>query len=179
MKNVLRMARWNPYVGGAFLGLVLTVSTLATSMFIEASKYVGVSLTYARITGLIVNLFAPAYVAQSEYFQAIGIAVNWKMMLFFGIFFGALVSSLLGNQFKIERIPALWQQRFGSSEIGWAVMSFIGGLFVILGAQLASGCPTSHGLGGIVQLAISGMIAIGAIFSGSIPVANLIYRWKK
>ena len=50
--------------------------------------------------------------------------------------------------------------------IGWAVM----------GARLADGCPSGHGLSGMMQLSVSSFVALAFFFGIGAIIANLMYR---
>jgi hypothetical protein len=40
---------------------------------------------------------------------------------------------------------------------------------------MASGCPSGHGLSGMMQLSVSGFVAMGMFFMVGILVAALVY----
>ena len=70
----------------------------------------------------------------------------------------------------------MWENRFGPSVKLRAVLAFTGGILVLFGARLAGGCPSGHGLSGMIQMSVSGYIALFSFFAGGIIVANIIYR---
>jgi uncharacterized membrane protein YedE/YeeE len=49
----------------------------------------------------------------------------------------------------------------------------------MFGARLAGGCPSGHGLSGIIQLAGSGLIAMVYFFVGGIIMTQIIYSGGK
>jgi hypothetical protein len=55
-------------------------------------------------------------------------------------------------------------------------MAFFGGFILLLGARLADGCTTGHGISGMAQLAVSSTIAVAAMFAGGILTAMLLRR---
>ncbi len=52
---------------------------------------------------------------------------------------------------------------------------FFGGFLVILGARLADGCTSGHGITGMGHLALRSMIAVGCMF-GTAILATLAIR---
>jgi uncharacterized membrane protein YedE/YeeE len=57
-----------------------------------------------------------------------------------------------------------------------AIFSFLGGIVAMVGARLADGCPSGHGLSGLMQLSVSGFVALAMFFGIGAIVANFIYR---
>ena len=57
-----------------------------------------------------------------------------------------------------------------------APMAFAGGFIMVLGARIADGCTTGHGISGIAQLAVSSSVAVAAMFAGGIAIALLMKR---
>ncbi|MEE4378192.1 MAG: YeeE/YedE thiosulfate transporter family protein, partial [Candidatus Competibacteraceae bacterium] len=47
---------------------------------------------------------------------------------------------------------------------------------LLLGARIAGGCTSGHGISGIAQLAVGSMLAVAAMFAGGILVAMLFKR---
>jgi hypothetical protein len=48
----------------------------------------------------------------------------------------------------------------------------------MFGARMADGCPSGHGLSGLMQLSVSGFIALGLFFGVGVMVAAFVYRQK-
>ena len=45
--------------------------------------------------------------AANEYFTKEKVRVDWQFMLIIGIFLGAMISSLMGKTFQLEKVPPL------------------------------------------------------------------------
>jgi uncharacterized membrane protein YedE/YeeE len=52
----------------------------------------------------------------------------------------------------------------------------LGGIVAMIGARLADGCPSGHGLSGMMQLSLSSFFAMAMFFGFGILVANFIYK---
>lgn len=164
---------WNPYLAGALSGLVSVFSVWF------AGKFLGASTTFVRVAGMLENVFTPERVAQMDYFIKTAPKIDWQWMFVVGIFIGALIASLSDRSFRVQALPALWQERFGVASNGRrAIFAFGGGIIAMFGARLADGCPSGHGLSGSLQLAISGFVSLACFFIGGIIVARLIYGGK-
>lgn len=169
---------WNPYLAGALVGLLSVASAYATTVWMGKTNYLGASTTFVRAVGFIERIFSEAHVASNLYFIKEKVNVDWQFMLIIGIFIGALIASLTDRSFKLESVPPIWAERFGTSTAKRAVGAFFGGIVAMVGARMADGCPSGHGLSGMMQLSVSGLVALVMFFAVGIIVANLIYRRK-
>ena len=92
-----------------------------------------------------------------------------------GIGVGAFIAAKLFDDFKIQKIPTMWEQHFGSSLGKRGAFAFIGGSIAMFGARLADGCPSGHGLSGVSQLAVSGIVALAMFFLGGLIGTYFLY----
>ena len=166
---------WNPYLAGALVGVLAVLSVAATTKLMGKTNFLGTSTTFVRAAGFIEQSFSPEYVAGNEYFTKEKVKVDWQFMLVVGIFIGALLSSVLDRSFKLESVPPIWQRRFGNSIGKRAIAAFAGGIIAMIGARLADGCPSGHGLSGLMQLSASGFVALFLFFGIGILTARFIY----
>lgn len=169
---------WRPYVAGALLGLLATVSVLVSTKVLKKPQYLGASTTFVRAAGLIQREITPDRVKKNAYYTSEKVKVDWQFMLVLGVFVGALGSSLVGRSFKFEAVPPIWRERFGGSLWKRALGAFLGGIVAMFGARMADGCPSGHGLSGLMQMAVSGFIALACFFGAGVIVAHLVYRKK-
>jgi len=179
MKWRLDDGGWSPYLAGALAGVLAVASALATTKVMGKTSYLGASTTFVRAAGLLERMVAPGRVAANEYFAKEKVQVDWQFMLVIGIFLGALVSSLTDRSFKAEGVPPSWSERFGTSVGKRAVWAFLGGIVAMIGARLADGCPSGHGLSGLMQLSVSGIVALAFFFGTGVLVARLVYGGRK
>jgi len=125
---------WNPYLAGALSGLVSVVSVGV------AGHFLGASTTFVRMAGMIEKVVAPEYMATLDYFVKTAPKVDWQWMFVVGIFIGALIAALTSGSFKLQALPDMWQERFGSNSRGKrALFAFGGGTVAMFGARLADG----------------------------------------
>ena len=166
---------WSPYLAGALVGLLAIISVWATTVLMGKTNYLGASTTFVRAAVLLERAVAPERVAANEYFTTSKVKVDWQFMLVSGIFLGALISSVTDRSFKWESVPPVWAKRFGNSPIKRAVGAVLGGIVAMVGARMADGCPSGHGLSGMMQLSVSAFVALGMFFAVGIIVAAFIY----
>jgi uncharacterized membrane protein YedE/YeeE len=166
---------WSPYLAGALAGLLAIVSVYATTQLLGKSSYLGASTTFVRAAGLLEQTVAPERVQANEYFTKEKVRVDWQFMLVIGIFLGSLISSATDRSFKLEGVPPIWRQRFGPSVGKRAAGAFLGGIVAMVGARMADGCPSGHGLSGMMQLSISSFVALAMFFGVGVLVASFVY----
>lgn len=176
MLNKTRNGGWSPYLAGALLGLLAVLSVYATTQLMGKTNYIGASTTFVRAAGFIEQMFATEHVAANEYFVKTRVVIDWQFMLVTGIFLGALISSISDKSFRMEAVPPTWQKRFGPSIVKRALGAFGGGIVAMMGARLADGCPSGHGLSGMMQLSVSAFVSLVMFFSVGVMVAALVYK---
>ena len=165
------------YVSGALLGVLAIVSALATTYILGRTNFLGTSTSFVRAAGFIERFFS-AEAIKSTYYSSVGIKIDWQFMLVIGIAIGSFISSITNRTFKVEFIPPIWKERFGNSIIKRAIFAFIGGAVAIYGARLADGCPSGHGLSGLMQLSVSSCVALFLFFLFGTLIARIVYAMK-
>ena len=124
---------WNPYIAGTCAGVVLILSVWV------AGKYFGASTAFVRSAGLIENAFNAEHVAKTDYFTKTAPKIDWQWVFVVGILIGSLIASKTSGTFRIQAIPSMWQERFGSIVTQRGLVAFIGGTVAMFGARLAGG----------------------------------------
>lgn len=167
---------WRPYIAGALVGVLAILSVVVSTQLLDKPKYLGASTTFVRSAGLIEQSVAPEHVQQNDYYQSKKVKVDWQFMVLVGILIGAFAASRLDGSFKVESTPPIWRDRFGGKVSTRALGAFLGGIVAMFGARMAGGCPSGHGLSGLMQISVSGFIAMAGFFGAGVLVAHLIYR---
>lgn len=178
MKLKTKEGGWSPYLAGGLTGILAVISAYATTIWMGKTNFLGASTTFVRAAGFVERIFSSEHVAANAYFIKEKVALDWQFLLIIGIFIGALISSLMDKSFKLESVPPAWRERFGSSIGKRAIGAFLGGIVAMVGARLADGCPSGHGLSGTMQLSVSALVALAMFFGVGMLVANLVYRKK-
>jgi uncharacterized membrane protein YedE/YeeE len=157
----LRAKSWSPYAVGVGIGI------LSWFAFATADRGLGITTAFEYAAALV---HAPAtYVADHAP------TIDWEWMLVLGVFIGSFASSKLSGDRAHPSVPPAWRRRFGASVPLRMTLAFAGGLVMMLGARLARGCTSGHGITGALQLAVSSWIFIGLAFAAAILTALLMY----
>jgi uncharacterized protein len=164
---------WNPYVAGALVGVLAILSVGLTG------KYLGASTTFVRAAGAVEQVVAPERVAENAYYDKNAPKFDWQAMVLVGVLLGAAAGAWQDRSFKSEAVPPMWAERFGPNIWKRGAVAFVGGIFAMFGARLADGCPSGHGLSGLMQLSVSGFLSMIGFFVGGLVVANLVYQRRK
>ena len=176
MKLKTKDGGWSPYIAGGLTGVLAVVSAYVTTILLGKTTYLGASTTFVRAAGFIERFFANEHVATNLYFVKTKPVFNWQFLLVIGIFLGALIAAISDKSFKLESVPPAWKARFGPSIGKRALGAFLGGIVAMIGARLADGCPSGHGLSGMMQLSVSAFVALALFFGVGMLVAHLVYR---
>jgi len=175
MKRRFDDGGWSPYLAGALVGLLAIASAYATTQWLGKTKYLGASTTFVRAAGVIEQAADPERVATNAYFTKTQVKIDWQFMLVLGIFIGSLVASVSDGSYKFEGVPPIWADHFGPSVTKRAIGAFLGGIVAMMGARMASGCPSGHGLSGMMQLSVSAFVALAMFFGFGMLVAAVVY----
>jgi len=161
---------WSPYLVGTLIGL------LSMATFYFSNKPLSVSTAYARLAGMIGNLFARGHTENLKFYQDTKPTIEWGMMLVFGMLLGAFIAAITGGEITAAWVPTLWEHRLGPDVALRQGMAFVGGAIMAYGARLAGGCTSGHGISGALQLSVSSWIALPCFFAAAVATAHLLYR---
>jgi uncharacterized protein len=159
--RAVRAKSWSPYAVGVGIGV------LSWFAFATADHGLGITTAFEYSAGLIVG--GDAYLAEHQP------KIDWEWMLVVGVFIGSFASSKLSGDRKHETVPPTWSNRFGSSVSLRMASAFAGGFVMMIGARLARGCTSGHGITGALQLAVSSWIFISLAFVTAIVTAFAMY----
>ncbi len=161
---------WSPYLVGALIGL------LSMLTFYFSNKPLGASTAYARVAGLIGQAVAPRHTKSLEFYaEKKAPKVDWEVMLLVGITVGAFLAAFSGGEITGRWLPPLWAERFGESVWLRLAVGFLGGGLMGMGARIAGGCTSGHGISGALQLSVGSWIALAAFFVGGVATAMLLF----
>jgi uncharacterized membrane protein YedE/YeeE len=162
---------WSPYAAGLLIGL------LQIPAFLLIGTALGTSSSYVTIAAYIASL-ADSTIEKMDYLakHMYGSKNLWQVAMVIGIAIGAFIS-MKASGTRRQPISPVWQKLAGFHSLsGRAPMAFAGGFIMVLGARIADGCTTGHGLSGMAQLAVGSTVAVAAMFLGAIATALLMKR---
>lgn len=174
MANPLTMKSWSPYVVGIGIGV------LSWFAFATANKHLAITLQYEHLAAMAQKALAPETASNNHYYTVRAMAglepkVGWYLMLLVGVFLGSLFSSWLSGDRSRISVPSLWRWRFGESQLKRFAAAFVGGAVMVLGARIAGGCTSGHGISGTLQLAVQSWLFIGLAFAAAVATAFAIF----
>ena len=160
---------WNPYLGGAALGLVLL------SAYVVMGKGLGASGASWRIGVAAVEAVAPGHVAASPALAktaARGSPLDdWLVFEVVGVALGGLVGAYTSGRLRPEVLKG---PRISSgARIGWALA---GGFLMGVAAKMARGCTSGQALSGGAVLSVGSWAFMFSIFASGYAVAWFFRR---
>jgi uncharacterized membrane protein YedE/YeeE len=166
VRNPFTMQSWSPYVVGMGIG------ALSWFAFATADNHLAITLQYEHIAAMVIQN-DQYYAARAA--EGLEPKVGWYLMLLFGVFLGSWLSSWLSGDRSRVSVPPLWRWRFGGSAAKRFSAAFIGGAVMVLGARIAGGCTSGHGISGTLQLAVQSWTFILLAFAVAIATAFVIF----
>ncbi len=167
----LREKAWSPYAAGILIGL------LQIPAFLLIGTALGTSSSYVTVAAHLAGL-VDASVGKMDYLakHMYGAKNLWQVALVVGIALGAFIS-MKASGTRRQAISPVWSRAVGLGSLqGRAPMAFAGGFIMVLGARIADGCTSGHGISGLAQLAVGSTVAVAAMFAGAIATALLMKR---
>lgn len=136
---------------------------------------IGVSTTYPRAIGAMLEPLAPSFASSLPYLAQVGDLLRPETMIVLGLVIGGLVASRLSG----ETAPAVELVHAHERTRAQRYLSaFAGGFLLLFGARLAGGCTSGHVISGIMQLSVSGLIFGAGVFATGIPTAKLLQKGR-
>lgn len=149
---------------GILFGLLGAVSILVWGP-------IGVSGTYPRFIGALMQIVDPAYAESNPYLKKMGSLFKPETFLVLGL----LIGGFLGAKVNREKAPKCEMIHKGETTTGKRYRdAFIGGFLIVVGARIAGGCTSGHIISGITQLSVSGFIFGAGVFATGILTAKML-----
>lgn len=163
-------AAWSPYVVGAGIGV------LSWLTFLFADRAIGASGFYATLAGMVGRTVAPRHTMSLPYYREDPPKADWGFVFVLSTVAGGFIAAWSGGEFRNEWLHPMWADKFGADSHGLrAGVGFAGGVFMALGARLAGGCTSGHGISGTLQLNPGSWVTSAGMFVGGIGAAMLLY----
>ncbi len=160
----------NPYLGGAFLGVVLFLAFFITGNGLGASGGLNRFIVFFE------DLIAPAHVDTTPFLITmaggdLNPLDNWIIPMIIGTMLGGFFSGWRNGRLKVEtnKGPHI------STKKRW-LFAFIGGGIMGYGARFARGCTSGQALSGGAVLSVGSWLFMFAVFGGGYAVAYFVRR---
>lgn len=166
-----RSKAWSPYAAGAVIGL------LQIPTFLLMDTALGASSSFVTVAAHLAS-FVDSKAESVKYLASHmwGAKNWWQVAVVVGIAIGAFISMRLSGATR-RPISPVWQRTMGHSTLmARAPVAFVAGFILLLGARIAGGCTSGHGISGMAQLSVGSTLAVAAMFAGGILTATLFRR---
>lgn len=163
-------SHWSPYQVGAGIGVLSWLTFYCSNTALGASSF------YANIAGILGMTIAPKHTKELKYFQDEPPRVNWGFVFMVFAIFGAYLGAVSSGEFSNTWLPELWIARFGEDSLSLRfLVAFAGGAIMAVGARMAGGCTSGHGISGSLQLALGSWLVLISLFVGGTATAMMMY----
>jgi len=169
--NRLTDKAWSPYAAGILIGL------LQIPAFMLLGTALGASSSYVTVVATALSAVDPSVLQFDYAARHLSGAKNWwQVAMMFGVAGGAWLSARASGLLRDAPSP-VWARVLGTPAQGTRfAVAFLGGFLLLLGARIADGCTSGHGISGMAQLAVGSTIAVAAMFAGGIATAFALRR---
>lgn len=174
---------WSPWVVGGALGL------LSCFAFATADHGLGITTPFEQGAALAMSATAPSSGGVVSYYAEEDTPkIGWEWMLVVGVFVGSLLSARFMKRLRratqeatqeSSSVPPVWAARFGPSVPLRLAGAFAGGMLLIIGARLARGCTSGHGITGALQLAAASWLFISVAFVVAAATAFVLFARER
>ncbi len=156
---------WNPYVGGAALGIVLFAA-----FFITGSG-LGGSAGFARVAAMVQSVILPGSANTSAYLapmagggrNPLDSSLVWMTV---GVIAGGFASGWLAGRVKVETFKGPQIDK----HTRWG-LALLGGILMGIGARFARGCTSGQALSGGAVLSVGSWLFMIMVFAGAYMLA--------
>lgn len=175
------MRAWSPWVVGLALGV------LSWFAFATAQHGLGITTPFEQAAALATHSLASQSTGITSYLaEEDAPKIGWEWTLVVGVFLGSFISATIARRGRsmdtsssgssgTQSIPPLWAARFGHSVPLRMAAAFGGGIILMLGARIARGCTSGHGITGSLQLAAASWIFISVAFAVAVVTAFVLF----
>lgn len=167
-RNPLTRVQWSPHVVGAGIGI------LSWFAFATVDRGIGVTTAFEEAATMVLHALGLA----DGGWPVSGPTIGWEWTLLAGLLIGAWISARMSGDHSRETVPSMWAARFGDRPGPRLAVAFVGGFLLMLGARLAQGCTSGHGITGALQLAVSSWVFLVGLFVSGGIVARLMIGKK-
>lgn len=162
---------WSAYLIGAAIGV------LSWIVFVVANNPLGITTALSQVSGgAAMPIVGAEVVAKNTYWAKNAFQLDYGTLFLIGTMLGGMLSAVTSGVWKLESVPTVWSERFGSSVIKRYLVAFAGGIIAMYGARLANGCTSGNGISGGLQLALSGWVFLAVMFPIGILTAFVLFR---
>lgn len=149
---------WSPVAAGILIGLLQLFAMLSNK------TPLGMSSGYVTVMGYLLSPIPDVDVVLPAFKGFKGVSHLWQVFVAIGVGLGAFASSKLSDATS-SMLP----------ESPSVALAICGGALQLLGARLAGGCTSGHGISGMAQLSLPSIVTVCCMFAAAITTAWLAF----
>lgn len=161
--NHLFVEPWPFWAGGAVIGLLVPL------LYYFYNTPLGVSTGYGNLVKIVFRARHLQWI-KSKFADT----WSWRVYFIAGIILGGYISNRLAGEPGITMEMGQFTTVLEWPVLFIALYFFAGGIFLGLGARIARGCTSGHGIHGIANLHLSSILATVMFLIGGIVAANIV-----
>lgn len=170
MKNRKVSPYWNPYVVGAGIGIVITLS------FVVTGRGLGAIGAFNGVLATVVHAINPDHALSRAAFSGYLSGVehplkDWVIIEIAGVCIGGLLSGIVSGRFRFEVIRGP-----GISGVTRLLLAFSGGLLMAYAAKITRGCTSGLALSGGSVLSPGAWLFMLSVFIGGYSISTLMRK---
>jgi uncharacterized membrane protein YedE/YeeE len=152
----------------AIAGAAIAAITLC--LLFVANRRLGLSTGFEDVCSLVLA---------HPYFQrpALQSGRKWRLPLLAGLALGGFLSAVLSGGWEPTWSLGLFDAAIGWGPSGKLAWMFAGGLLIGFGTRMAGGCTSGHGIFGLSNFELPGLLTTLSFMTAGIVTTNIIYRW--
>lgn len=189
--NFLKQKQWGWLAGGFILGLTFLAAVWAIKPIGVSTQFVIFdAIVWDKVSDKLINQDADtksgysspnAYLNKSggKYAKNVANPLNYGFVFVIAMIFGGFLAYLTGKNSKLKQTIPAYEYKIGNSKFKSYLMTFSGGVLVLIGARLAGGCTSGHMMSGMMQTSLSGYLFAMSAFPFAILTAFILYKRSK
>ncbi len=154
---------WPFWIGGIIIGLLVPL------LYYFYNTALGVSTGYGNLVKIIFRAHQLKWISSN--FED---TWSWRVFFIAGIILGGFISNYLAGNPWFTSEMGQFTSLLNWPELVTALYFFTGGVLLGLGARMAGGCTSGHGIHGIANLHLSSIFATIFFLLGGLIAANLV-----
>jgi len=134
----------------------IVIGLLQIPSYLLADSALGTSSSYISLLYFAQKHFAPGLLDRNPVVKGYSTSKDLFQI-------GTVLGIMLGARLSIMASGIVFTSTVEISPL----VSFIGGVCLLVGARIAGGCTSGHGISGIARLSVSSFITTAAMFAGA------------
>lgn len=144
------------------------IAAVTLCLLFVANTRLGISTGFEDVCSLVI---------QHPYFNrgSLRSGRKWRLPFTVGLVLGGFLSAVFGGGWAPMWDLGMFDRMLGLGPAGKLAWMFVGGLLIGFGTRLAGGCTSGHGIFGLSNFELSGLVTTISFMTGGIVATQLIH----